>query len=146
MKAAMDATLTEGTDEASRPRRGRNQHLVHEMLRQADKPLGAYELLRLLREDGLRSPLQVYRALERLIAEGAVHRIESVNAYALCSEDHCRSDGHAVFAICTQCGQATEMHDSALNRLLGRLARRERFRTKATTVELSGLCETCAYG
>lgn len=126
--------------------RGRNQQLVLDVLRQADKPLGAYEVLGLLRDQGLRAPLQIYRALERLIADGAVHRIESVNAYALCSHDHCGTNGHAVFAICTQCGIATELRDPALDRLLNRLARKQRFSTKATTVELSGVCEDCANG
>lgn len=38
----------------------------------------AYELLALLCEDGLRAPPQIYRALERLIEERSVHRIEKL--------------------------------------------------------------------
>ncbi|SEB49418.1 Fur family transcriptional regulator, zinc uptake regulator [Nitratireductor aquibiodomus] len=131
----------------SRPNKvqhGRNQKLVLDVLRRADKPLGAYEVLRLLRDDGLRAPLQVYRALERLIAAGAVHRIESVNAYALCSHEHGDTDGHAVFTICTQCGHATELHEPELDRLLSRLACEQQFSTRATMVELSGVCKDCA--
>jgi Fur family zinc uptake transcriptional regulator len=129
---------------AARPVRGRNQQLVLEALRRAGRPLGAYELLRRLRGEGLRSPLQVYRALERLVAEGTVHRIESLGTYTPCSDAACGSDGHAVFVICTRCGSTSETHDPSLDRLLQRLARRQRFVTRSTTVELSGLCETCA--
>lgn len=62
---------------------GRNHQLVLEVLIDASKPMGAYDLLDILREQGLRSPLQIYPALEQLIRDGAVHRIESLNAYAL---------------------------------------------------------------
>ena len=108
--------------------------------------MSAYELLEVLRENGLRSPLQVYRALEQLIEDGIAHKIESLSAFALCTHAECGTDSHAVFAICTKCGRAEEFHDHALKRVLGRLARKEGFRTKAATVELSGLCETCAHG
>lgn len=108
--------------------------------------MSAYELLELLREDGLRSPLQVYRALEQLIEDGAAHKIESLSAFALCTRAECGTDDHAIFAICTKCGRAEEFRDHALERVLRRLARREGFRAKAAAVELSGLCETCAHG
>lgn len=126
-------------------RHGRNRQLVLDTLEQAKRPMGAYELLELLREEGLRSPLQVYRALEQLIEDGAVHKIESLSAFALCTHSCCGGDSHAAFAICKMCGRTSEFHDAALDRLLRRLARKEGFRTTATTIELSGLCESCAH-
>jgi Fur family zinc uptake transcriptional regulator len=137
---------TERRADPARPQRGRNRQLVLDALRGAGRPLGAYELLRLLRSEGLRSPLQVYRALDRLIEEGSVHKIESVSAYAVCTDAECGSGGPVVFAICTRCGQAAEARDPGLGQLLGRLARRQGFRLEASTVELSGLCEACAQG
>lgn len=108
--------------------------------------MGAYELLECLRQQGLRSPLQVYRALEQLMDDGAVHKIESLSAFALCTQAECGGRGHAAFAICTECGRTSEFHDGELDRVLRQLAKREGFRTRATTVELSGLCESCAHG
>lgn len=134
------------TDRGTNRRHGRNRQLVLDTLERAQKPMGAYELLELLREEGLRSPLQVYRALEQLIEDGAVHKIESLSAFALCTHTGCGSDGHTAFAICTLCGRASEFHDPALDRMLRRLARKAGFRTTATTIELSGLCESCAHG
>ncbi|WP_048647092.1 Fur family transcriptional regulator [Nitratireductor soli] len=127
-------------------RHGRNRQLVLDALERAQKPMGAYELLELLRNDGLRSPLQVYRALEQLIDDGTVHKIESLSAFALCTHAECGNHGHAAFAICRACGRTSEFHDAVLDRILRRLARKEGFRTTATTVELSGLCESCANG
>lgn len=128
-----------------RPARGRNRLLVLEALRRAGKPLGAYELLRQLRGEGLRSPLQIYRALDMLVGEGSVHKIESVSAYAPCSGSDCGARTHAVFAICTRCGQATESHDPALDGFLESLARGQGFVTTSATIELSGLCRSCAH-
>lgn len=127
-------------------RYGRNRQLVLNALERAQRPMGAYELLELLREDGLRAPLQVYRALDQLIDDGTVHKIESLSAYALCTGLECSDHGHAAFAICRACGRTSEFHDAALDRVLRRLARKEGFRTSATTVELLGLCESCARG
>jgi Fur family zinc uptake transcriptional regulator len=107
--------------------------------------MGACELIELLRQEGLRSPLQVCRALEQLIEDGAVHKIESLSAFALCTHASCSSDGYAAFAIGTKCGRANKFHDVALERALRRLVERADFRTRATTVELSGLCEVCAH-
>jgi Fur family transcriptional regulator, zinc uptake regulator len=124
---------------------GRNQQLVLGALTRSERPMGAYDLLELLRQEGLRSPLQIYRALDRLIEEGLVHRIESLSAFALCVHSEC-THGRAAFAICANCGRASEVHDPALERVLRRIARRQGFRTKSATVELSGLCEACAHG
>jgi Fur family transcriptional regulator, zinc uptake regulator len=123
---------------------GRNQQLVFDVLSQARKPLSAYDLLNLLRDAGLRSPLQVYRALERLIANGAVHKIESTSTFAVCSHENCGTHGHAIFAICTRCGETLELHDPQIDQLLRDLSSRHRFSTHSTVVELSGLCQACS--
>ncbi|MCS6758506.1 MAG: transcriptional repressor, partial [Candidatus Devosia euplotis] len=56
----------------------RNQGLVLGALAHADTPLSAYQLLDALRADGLRAPLQVYRALDKLVERGLAHRLESL--------------------------------------------------------------------
>ena len=44
----------------------RNQELVLGTLAHATAPMSAYDILDKLRGDGLRAPLQIYRALEKL--------------------------------------------------------------------------------
>ncbi|MCB1460156.1 MAG: transcriptional repressor, partial [Nitratireductor sp.] len=63
----------------------RNQLLVLNALVAAGGPLSAYGILDQLREEGFRAPLQVYRALEKLVDQGKVHRLESLNAFVACS-------------------------------------------------------------
>lgn len=123
---------------------GRNSQLVFEVLARSDKPMSAYKLLEALRGQGLKAPLQVYRALDQLIAIGLVHKIESLSAFALCTQCEARSHGGAAFTICVKCGRTDEIHDADLGRLLEKLARKQRFQTNATTVELSGVCEACS--
>ena len=50
----------------------RNQELVLGTLAHSDAPLSAYDILDRLRDDGLRAPLQVYRALEKLTESAGV--------------------------------------------------------------------------
>lgn len=67
------------------PELTRNQSLVFEALSQAEAPLSAYMLLAKLKGTGLRAPIQIYRALDKLMAYGLAHRIESLNAFVVCS-------------------------------------------------------------
>lgn len=62
----------------------RNQSLVLSVLQSSDQPLSAYTILDRLRDDGLRAPLQIYRALEKLMEAGRIHRLESMNALVIC--------------------------------------------------------------
>ena len=142
----MSAAVSPNVISSTNRRQGRNRQLVLDALERARKPLGAYELLEILREDGLRAPLQIYRALNQLINDGTVHKIESLSSYALCTGLECGNHGHAAFAICRACGRASEFHDAELDRVLRRLARKDGFQAIATTVELSGMCESCTHG
>ena len=122
----------------------RNQTLVLDTLTQAEAPLSAYTILDQLRGQGFRAPLQVYRALERLIADGMVHRLESLNAFVACAH----AQGHAhetiAFAICDDCGQVSEFADEDIEASLASWAKREHFTAHKTTIELRGRCAACS--
>lgn len=123
-------------------------------LQEATRPLSAYDLLEKLRPTGVGAPLTIYRALEKLIAAGKVHRVETLNAFVACR--HGEHHGHepaaeaaprAVgFAICDACGAVEEFIDGRLfDDLAGALARTG-FRPRASTVEVRGRCARCAQG
>ena len=65
-----------------------NSEIVAATLRKAGRPLTAYEVLDALKGMGVSGPPTVYRALDKLIADGRVHRLESLNAFVLCSHSH----------------------------------------------------------
>jgi Fur family zinc uptake transcriptional regulator len=122
----------------------RNQTLVHGVLSAAGSPLSAYAILDRLREDGFRAPLQVYRALDKLVAAGVVHRLESLNAFVACRHPECASHERIAFAICERCGGVEELSDDALADEIARLARSAHFALKKTAIELRGICAGCA--
>ena len=104
--------------------------------------MSAYELLDAVRPNGISAPPTVYRALTRLIGEGLVHRLESINAYVACADSEHHRDP-AVFTICRDCGQVDELPEGKLVRQLQDRAMQRGFRVETTTIELSGRCASC---
>lgn len=121
----------------------RNQTLVLGALTQADGPLSAYTILDRLRVDGFRAPLQVYRALEKLLDFGLVHRLESLNAFVACAHPHCHAQGLIAFAICNECGQVDEFSDEIVRERLGAWSVDHGFKAEKTTIEIRGHCANC---
>ncbi|NIA70000.1 transcriptional repressor [Pelagibius litoralis] len=120
----------------------RNQQLVLDRLAASGSALTAYDLLDQLRGEGLRAPVQVYRALETLGQRGLIHRIESMNAFiACCAHDHQAAAG---FAICDDCGEVAEFAFPASEEGLRSEVGKAGFETRHMTVELHGRCAACA--
>jgi Fur family transcriptional regulator, zinc uptake regulator len=120
-----------------------NQELVLGALAHSDAPLSAYDLLDRLRADGLRAPLQIYRALEKLTERGLAHRLESLNAFVACADASCHRTGMIAFAICESCGKVDEFADSAIEKRLAGWSKGAGFTTHSATIELRGLCAGC---
>ncbi|MCO5145688.1 MAG: transcriptional repressor [Aquamicrobium sp.] len=125
----------------------KNQTLVLDALTRVEGPASAYLLLDRLREHGFRAPLQVYRALEKLIDYGLVHRLESLNSFVACAHPHEHAHGHrhglVAFAICETCGQVDEFSDAAVEKRLRGWANDHSFRLSKTTIEMRGTCANC---
>jgi Fur family transcriptional regulator, zinc uptake regulator len=121
----------------------RNQTLVLEKLSQTDQPKSAYTLLDELRGDGLKAPLQVYRALDKLVAQGRVHRLESISAFVACQHPDCQSHAATVFMICEKCGKVSEKADANAATALAAVARSEGFIIARTSIEMRGSCGKC---
>ena len=115
---------------------------VLELVWTSHAPIGAYDVLRRLSQehDGA-APPTVYRALDFLLEQGLIHRIESLNAFVGCAHP---AKAHASqFLICRDCGTAAELQDPAINRALARSAGSLGFLVTDKTVELRGLCAQC---
>jgi len=124
----------------------RNQNLVLEVLLREKVPLSAYMILDHLRDHGLKAPLQIYRALDKLTQMGHVHRLESVNAFVACS--HAQNEDHGnhlvAFVICKQCGTVVEFSDDIIADQVKKHMQLLHFQVASTTVEIGGLCCDCA--
>ncbi len=87
------------------------------------------------------APPTVYRALEFLLAQGLIHRIESLNAYVGCV--HPDGDHGGQFLICTGCGATAEVHDPRVDAAVARRAQELGFAVARKTIEVAGLCPPC---
>lgn len=126
----------------------RNQALVLGVLSGKTSPVSAYMLLHDLRDEGLRNPNQVYRALDKLMEYGLVHRLESLNAFVVCAHphDHGHTQGHSMiaFAICEGCGRAEEFSDVMVAERLNDWSQGHAFRLSRAIIEMRGTCENCS--
>jgi len=117
---------------------------VLDLILRADTPLTAYQLLDQLKSTRKSAvPPTIYRALDFLIANRLIHRIERLNAFIPCAEeDHDHAD--AQFLICHQCGTVTEIEDHDVSAALAAAAAARGFSPSRASVELDGLCAICA--
>jgi len=116
---------------------------VLRLLCTSDKPLSAYELLDRMR-DVVRNPAPptVYRALDFLLEQGLVHKLESLHAYVGCA--HPEHPHASQFLICGDCGEVAELEDPGVAKSLNAAGKALGFRTKRPVVELLGTCAECA--
>lgn len=121
----------------------KNQSLVLDALTTTDGPASAYTLLDQLRANGFRAPLQVYRALEKLIEYGLVHRLESLSSFVACAHPHDHKHGLVAFAICENCSRVDEFSDAVVEKHLRGWAKEHSFKLSSTTVEMRGTCSNC---
>ncbi len=113
-----------------------------EILLQEHRALGAYEVLDRLREDGFGSqPPVAYRALDFLVANGFVHKIEKLNAFIACANS---GIAHSpAFMICRKCDSVAETQSMPARGALGDAAKAAGFVIEKTVVEAEGLCPIC---
>lgn len=110
-------------------------------------PVGAYDILAVLQAERRRTaPPTVYRALDFLLEHGLVHKIETLNAFVGCSHPSGHPGGAHVsqFLICTGCHRAAEIDDPEIARLISRKMVGAGFDVSRQTVELQGVCSSCA--
>ena len=115
---------------------------VLKILLQSHQPMGAYEILARLnqaRNNQAIAPPIVYRALEFLLSEGLVHRIESKKAFISCIRPG--HDCAAQFLICRDCEKVAELENP--DNLLLSEAMNVGFSVDYSVVEITGICADC---
>ncbi len=114
-----------------------------EILLEAHRALGAYDVLERLARDGFgNQPPVAYRALDFLVEQGLAHRVARLNAFAACMHP---GRAHApVFLICRQCSRVAEAEADPVAQAVATAAGAEGFTVERLTVEALGLCPACA--
>ena len=116
---------------------------ILELLWESGQPLGAYDLIEGITKDVGRpvGPPTVYRALEFLMGQGLVSKIQSRNAYVPCS--HPERSHNCVFFMCVRCGSSSEVENPHVKLLLDQDAARLGYRVARLVVEVEGTCSPC---
>ncbi|NGM20585.1 transcriptional repressor [Roseomonas stagni] len=123
---------------------------VLRLVLESGQPIGAYALLDRLRgERRGAAPPTVYRALDFLMEQGLIHKIERLNAFVGCAEEPGHGHTHAhphphQFLICGRCGSTAEVCDEGVAHAVAGAAARLGFVVHRTTVEVEGICAHCA--
>lgn len=115
---------------------------VLELLLRHGRSLKAYELLDAMRDvhPGA-APPTVYRALDFLMDEGLIHRLDAVNAWTACHD--AGGAPHDLLVVCTECGAVAEVSDPAMSRQLAERVARTGFALNAHETEIRALCPAC---
>lgn len=113
---------------------------------QSHQPLGAYAVMEVLSQQSTRriAPPTVYRALDFLLEQGLVHRVNLLNAYIGCS--HPGVPHQHNFLICQQCDVAVEFEAPQMDQAISDSAREQGFQISGQSVEVLGLCSNCSGG
>ena len=121
----------------------KNQQLVLEIIEKAKEPLKAYSILFNVQKKGIKAPLQVYRALDKLIEIGKIHKVESRNAFVACKNSNCEISKATAFSICETCKKVTEISDQKLSKYLSNFEDNTGMNYRRYNLEFYGLCTTC---
>lgn len=130
------------------------------LILKARAPVGAYDLLEQIKSpDRKPAPPTVYRALEFLLEQGLIHRIERLSAFVPCAhllhqhhthdcaQDHTHNDiclHTAQFLICRSCHTVIEITTPTVLSAVKEACAQKNFTIQSTSIEIEGLCQTCA--
>ena len=142
IKARLDAAALACAQHGSRLTTLRRAVLA--LILKAEGPVTAYQLLdQLKKKHKGAAPPTIYRALDFLMDNELIHKVESLSAFIPCID----AGNHSLsvqFLICRRCGTVAELEESTVSEALDRAAAKQGFRPGSTIVEVQGLCAACS--
>lgn len=117
---------------------GEADRVVLELVKSSSRPVTAYEIVKVAEaEEGPMLPMQVYRCLDRLQAEGKVIRIATKRAFIPAADDQ------PVHFLCTACGEAVTAPAPAVHHSLSEICDSIDFAPRERHLEILGVCSRC---
>lgn len=118
------------------------RHQVLSLIWESHKAVKAYELLdRFKPIKNAAKPATIYRALDFLIEQGLIHRVESLSAFV-----GCRCSGHQheqLLLICKQCHEVEERSATEVMSALAQEIKQAQFIAHSKAIEIHGVCKKC---
>jgi Fur family zinc uptake transcriptional regulator len=121
----------------------KNQQIIFDFIHKSSEPLKAYTILFNVQKKGIKAPPQVYRALDKLVEIGKIHKIESKNAFVACRNSDCEISKATAFSICESCEIVDEISDVKLSKYLSNFNHKNGMKFKRFNLEFFGLCKKC---
>ena len=121
----------------------KNQQIIFDLINKSSEPLKAYTILFSVQKKGIKAPPQVYRALDKLVETGKIHKIESKNAFVACRNSNCDISKTTAFSICESCEMVDEINDAKLTKYLTNFSDKKGTKYKRFNLEFFGLCKKC---
>ena len=121
----------------------KNQKIIFDIIDKSGGPMKAYSILFDVQKKGIKAPQQIYRALDKLIEAGKIHKIESKNAFIACKNSNCEVSKATAFSICESCEIVDEISDTKLSKYLSKFNHKKGMKFKRFNLEFFGLCKKC---
>ena len=118
------------------------RRFIFKQICKSHKPAKAYDLLsEVSKMNYSAKPPTVYRALDFLMDNGFIHKINTLNAYITCS--HSLKHNQCYFIICNKCEEVQECCDDSITDSINTTLAQNRFSYKDIALEISGSCNNC---
>ncbi|WP_094752499.1 transcriptional repressor [Psychromonas sp. CD1] len=119
-----------------------NRQFVFQLMAKQKGAISAYDLLKKLKKhDSNAHPPTIYRALDFLLENHFIHRIESLNAYLMCDNFGCEHPMQLL--ICDQCKSVIALSDSVIDDAFLEQAKQSGFKIANKVLEAHGICYNC---
>jgi Fur family zinc uptake transcriptional regulator len=118
-----------------------NTEIVLNIIKKTSKNLTAYEILERLQKIKKTQPMTVYRALDKLIEEGKIHKNNINKTFVLCKHDH-REDENTTLAICNKCGDTEELESNLFFEILSKKPIKN-FNLSNFSMQIIATCKGC---
>jgi Fur family transcriptional regulator, zinc uptake regulator len=113
-----------------------------ELIWESHRAVKAYDLLDQIKPlQQSAKPATVYRALDFLLEQGLIHRVESLNAFIGCS---CSDKQHEqLLLICEQCHEVEERPGEFVMAAVAQEVKQADFTVHRKAIEIQGICKHC---
>ena len=121
----------------------KNQKIIFDLIDKSGGPMKAYSILFHVQKKVIKAPLQVYRALYKLVEIGKFHQIDIRNAFIACQNSIVQVSKTTSFSICEICENVSEISNSKLSKYLSNFSDNSGMKYSKYNLEFFGLCKKC---
>ena len=119
------------------------RHKILELIWESHQAVKAYDLLERIKPfNDSAKPATVYRALDFLIEQRLIHRVESMNAFIGCN--HLESKHDLLLLICELCQEIEERPATKVMKALSLELAEAGFNAQRKSIEIHGICSRCS--